>query len=81
MGRQSDARAVAGKHGREAHAVQAARLDRRLRMQGCCVRSPIDVLLASFCMTQGPTLLRCDADVGGLIEGFKLVGEIDTWTS
>lgn len=63
--------------GGDAQAVRAAHLYRRLRMQGRSVRSPIDGLLASFCMTQGHTLLHRDAD----FEVFKLVGEIDTWTS
>ena len=35
------------------------------------------LLLASFCMTQGHSRLHRKAD----FEVFKLVGDIDTWTS
>ncbi|MEW6561465.1 MAG: PIN domain-containing protein [Pseudomonadota bacterium] len=61
--------------GGEDQAVQAAHLYRRLRLQGRSVRSPVDVLLASFCMAQGHTLLHRDAD----FDAFKMVGDIDTW--
>ena len=56
------------------NALQAATLYRRLREQGRTVRSPIDVLQASYCMTHGCTLLHRDADalqaLGGLTTGF-----------
>ncbi|WP_449371197.1 type II toxin-antitoxin system VapC family toxin [Thiomonas sp.] len=56
-------------------AVRAAALYRRLRMQGRTVRSAVDVLLASHCMTQGHVLLHRDAD----FEQFKNVGDLETW--
>lgn len=45
-----------------ANALQAAEHDRALRAKGYTVRSPIDVLLASYCITHGHTLLHRDAD-------------------
>lgn len=61
--------------GGAANALSAAALYRRLRAQGRTVRSPIDVLLANYCMTHGHTLLHRDAD----FEQFKSVGDFDTW--
>jgi predicted nucleic acid-binding protein len=55
--------------------LQAATLYRRLRETGRTVRSPIDVLLASYCMTHGHTLLHRDAD----FESLKTLGGLDTW--
>lgn len=57
------------------NALDAARLYRRLRAQGRTVHSPIDVLLASYCMTHGHTLLHRDAD----FESLKALGGLDTW--
>jgi predicted nucleic acid-binding protein len=57
------------------NALHATKLYRRLRAQGRTVRSPIDVLLASYCMTHGHTLLHRDAD----FESFKSLGGLDTW--
>jgi predicted nucleic acid-binding protein len=57
------------------NALQAATLYRRLREQGRTVRSPIDVLLASYCITHGHTLLHRDAD----FESLKTLGGLDTW--
>jgi len=57
------------------NALLAATLYRRLRETGRTVRSPIDVLLASYCMTHGHTLLHRDAD----FESLKTLGELDTW--
>jgi len=57
------------------NALQAATRYRRLREQGRTVRSPIDVLLASYCMTHGHTLLHRDAD----FESLKTLGGLDTW--
>lgn len=57
------------------HALKAAERYRRLREQGRTVRSPIDVLLASYCMTHGHTLLHRDAD----FESLKTLGGLDTW--
>jgi len=57
------------------NALQAATLYRRLRETGRTVRSPIDVLLASYCITHGHTLLHRDAD----FESLKTLGGLDTW--
>jgi len=57
------------------NALQAATLYRRLRETGRTVRSPIDVLLASYCMTHGHVLLHRDAD----FEALKGLGGLDTW--
>lgn len=57
------------------HALKAAAHYRRLREQGRTVRSPIDVLLASYCITHGHTLLHRDAD----FESLKTLGGLDTW--
>ena len=57
------------------NAVQAARLYQRLRETGRTVRSPIDVLLASYCIAHDHTLLHRDAD----FESLKDVGGLDTW--
>ncbi len=57
------------------NALQAASLYRRLRESGRTVRSPIDVLLASYCMTHGHTLLHRDAD----FESLKTLGGLETW--
>jgi predicted nucleic acid-binding protein len=57
------------------NALQAAALYRRLRETGRTVRSPVDVLLASYCMTHGHTLLHRDAD----FESLKTLGGLDTW--
>ena len=57
------------------NALKAAALYRRLREQGRTVHSPIDVLLASYCMTHGHTLLHRDAD----FESLKTLGGLDTW--
>jgi predicted nucleic acid-binding protein len=50
-------------------------LYRRLRESGRTVRSPIDVLLASYCITHGHTLLHRDAD----FESLRTLGGLDTW--
>jgi predicted nucleic acid-binding protein len=55
--------------------LKAAARYRQLRSQGRTVRSPIDVLLASYCMTHGHTLLHRDAD----FESLKTLGGLDTW--
>lgn len=57
------------------NALSAASVYRRLRAQGRTVRSPIDVLLASYCMTHGHVLLHRDAD----FESLKVLGGLDTW--
>ena len=55
------------------NALQAAVHDRALRAKGYTIRSPIDVLLASYCITHGHTLLHRDADfdVMGTLRGLK----------
>ena len=45
-----------------ANALQAADHYRALRAMGYSIRSPIDVLLASYCITHGHLLLHRDAD-------------------
>ena len=55
--------------------LKAAERYRQLRSRGRTVRSPIDVLLASYCMTHGHTLLHRDADV----ESLKTLGGLETW--
>jgi predicted nucleic acid-binding protein len=57
------------------NALQAAELYRRLRESGRTVRSPIDVLLASYCITHGHVLLHRDAD----FEALKTLGGLHTW--
>lgn len=57
------------------NALDAARLYRRLRALGRTVRSPVDVLLASYCMTHDHMLLHRDAD----FETFKGAGGLKTW--
>ena len=57
------------------NALHAATLYQRLRQSGRTVRSPIDVLLASYCMSHGHTLLHRDAD----FESLQTLGGLDTW--
>jgi len=52
--------------GGEANALAAAEHYRALRTQGITVRSPIDVLLASFCIEHGYALLHSDRDFDAL---------------
>ena len=61
--------------GGTAHVLKAAERYRQLRQSGRSVRSPIDVLLASYCITHGHTLLHRDAD----FESLKTLGGLDTW--
>jgi predicted nucleic acid-binding protein len=56
-------------------ALKAAARYRQLRAQGRTVNSPIDVLLASYCMDQGHVLLHNDAD----FESLQILGGLDTW--
>jgi predicted nucleic acid-binding protein len=55
--------------------LKAAERYRQLRSRGRTVRSPIDVLLASYCMTHGHALLHRDAD----FESLNTLGGLDTW--
>jgi predicted nucleic acid-binding protein len=57
------------------NALRAASVYHRLREKGRTVRSPIDVLLASYCMAHGHVLLHRDAD----FESIKTLGDLDTW--
>ena len=57
------------------NALLAAGRYRQLRAKGRSVSSPIDVLLASYCMTHGHALLHRDAD----FESLKTLGGLDTW--
>ena len=55
--------------------LKAAERYRQLRSRGRTVLSPIDVLLASYCMTHGHALLHRDAD----FESLKTLGGLGTW--
>lgn len=44
------------------NALRAAEHDRALRARGYTIRSPIDVLLASYCITHNHMLLHRDSD-------------------
>lgn len=61
------------------HALQAAARYRQLRSKGRSkgrtVNSPIDVMLASFCMSHGHVLLHRDAD----FEPLHILGGLETW--
>ena len=57
------------------HALKAASRFRQLRAKGRTVNSPIDVLLASFCMSHGHVLLHRDADFKSL----HILGGLETW--
>lgn len=52
--------------GGETHVLAAADHYRALRSQGITVRSPIDVLLASYCIEHGHALLHSDRDFDAL---------------
>ncbi len=56
------------------NALLAAEHYRALRAQGYTIRSPIDVLLASYCITHQHTLLHRDADFDVLetLRGLKV---------
>jgi len=58
-----------------ANALLAAEHYSALRAQGYTVRSPIDVLLASYCITHGHMLLHRDADfdVMAALRGLRVV--------
>jgi len=57
------------------NALHAAALYQRFRQTGRTVRSPIDVLLASYCITRSHTLLHRDAD----FESLRTLGGLNTW--
>lgn len=56
------------------NALMAAQHYRELRLRGHTVRSPIDVLLASYCIANGHFLLHRDADFDVLetLRGLKV---------
>jgi predicted nucleic acid-binding protein len=56
------------------NALRAAEHYRALRAQGYTIRSPIDVLLASYCITHQHTLLHRDADFDAMetLRGLKV---------
>jgi len=58
-----------------ANALQAAEHDRALRAKGYTIRSAIDVLLASYCITHGHTLLHRDAD----FDVMETLRGLNTW--
>jgi predicted nucleic acid-binding protein len=57
------------------NALLAAEHYRALRAQGYAIRSPIDVLLASYCIAHGHMLLHRDADldVMAALRGLRVV--------
>jgi predicted nucleic acid-binding protein len=57
------------------NALMAAEHYRELRECGYTIRSPIDVLLACYCITHGHALLHRDAD----FESLQVMGALDTW--
>jgi predicted nucleic acid-binding protein len=57
------------------NALAAAALCRRLRARGRTIRSPIDVLLASYCISHGHVLLHSDAD----FDAIRTLEDLDTW--
>ena len=57
------------------NALLAAARYRQLRAHGRTVNSPVDVLLASYCMNHGHVLLHRDADFASL----QILGGLDTW--
>jgi len=56
------------------NALQAAEHYRALRQHGFTIRSPIDVLLASYCITHDHVLLHRDADFDAIetLRGLKV---------
>jgi predicted nucleic acid-binding protein len=56
------------------NSLLAAEHYRELRSKGYTIRSPIDVLLASYCITHGHALLHRDADfeVLEMLRGLKV---------
>ena len=61
--------------GSMANALRAAEHDRALRAKGFTIRSPIDVLLASYCITHDHTLLHRDAD----FDAIQTLRGLQTW--
>ena len=61
------------------NALLAAEHYRELRERGYTIRSPIDVLLASYCITHNQLLLHRDADFD-VMEYLKLCGTDRSYT-
>lgn len=61
--------------GGTANALRAAEHDRALHAKGFTIRSPIDVLLASYCITYDHTLLHRDAD----FDAIQTLRGLQTW--
>ena len=57
------------------NALRAAEHYRALRQQGYTIASPIDVLLASYCITHGHMLLHRDAD----FDVMQTLRDLKTW--
>ena len=57
------------------NALRAAEHYRELRSKGYTIRSPIDVLLASYCITHGHALLHRDAD----FEAIETLRGLQSW--
>jgi predicted nucleic acid-binding protein len=57
------------------HVLEALHHDRALRAKGYTIRSPIDVLQASYCITHGHLLLHKDAD----FQAFHTLRGLQTW--
>lgn len=57
------------------NALRAAEHYRELRSKGYTIRSPIDVLLASYCITHGYALLHRDAD----FEAIETLRGLQSW--
>ena len=58
-----------------ANALRAAEHNRALRAKGFTIRSPIDVLLASYCIAHDHTLLHRDAD----FDAIQTLRGLQTW--
>jgi predicted nucleic acid-binding protein len=55
-----------------ATAIQAARNYRLLRARGITVRKTVDMIIATFCILHGHTLLHDDRDFGPMVEHLGL---------
>jgi predicted nucleic acid-binding protein len=53
-------------------AVQSAANYRSLRKAGVAIRKTIDVIIASFCIVEGLTLLHNDRDFESMVTRFSL---------
>jgi hypothetical protein len=53
-------------------AIQSAKNYRKLRKAGITVRKTIDVIIATFCIVEGLTLLHDDRDFDPIASNFPL---------